>query len=273
MILLELFKYDFVCYAYITIFLLSIMCSLLGNFVVLGRMSSLGDAVSHISFGAMSLAVSITAFPTTLALFFVVLSAIILDRFSKIGVLHGESAVSIVSLFAISIGVISSSIVSSDSVDISHYLFGSALLVSKYDLYWVLGLFFAVFVVMVSFYGDFLYIVSNLESGKRSYRLYKEVSGIFFKIVVSLAIFCAARFLGAILVSSLLIVPACISMKIAKSFKKSLILSLVLSVTIGLGGLTLAIILNLPVGATISFLSSIAFILSFISKKNTKICE
>ena len=107
--------------------------SLLGVSLVLKRYSMIGDGLSHVGFGALSVAAVMNLAPLKVAIPVVILAAVFLLRLSEHSQLKGDSAIAIFSTSALAIGVLVSSKAGLTN-DVSHYMFGSILAMSREDV-------------------------------------------------------------------------------------------------------------------------------------------
>ena len=131
--LIEILSYPFAIRALVVGILLSLCAALLGVNLVLKRLSLLGDGLSHVSFGAAAIALAAGVAPLEFSIPIVVLAAILLMwlQNKKIG---GDAAIAIVSSSSLAIGVIVASMTTGMNTDISNYMFGSILALTKRDV-------------------------------------------------------------------------------------------------------------------------------------------
>ena len=111
----------------------TICASLLGVTLVLKKYSMIGDGLSHIGYGALSVAAVMNLAPLKVALPVVIIAAFILLRLSENSHLHGDSAIALFSTTALAVGILVSSKAGLTN-DVSHYMFGSILAMNKSDV-------------------------------------------------------------------------------------------------------------------------------------------
>ena len=96
------FAYDFVRFALVVGVLVALCAALLGVTLVLRRYSMIGDGLSHMAFGAMTVAMLFSIAPIWLTLPVTVVSAVLLLRSG--GKLKGDAAVAMLSVSSLAMG-------------------------------------------------------------------------------------------------------------------------------------------------------------------------
>ena len=103
---LEMLSYPFMVRALIGGILISLCASLLGVSLVLKRYSMIGDGLSHVSFGALSIALAIGWSPLKLSIPVVVLAAFFLLRITENGKVKSDAAIAMISASALAVGIV-----------------------------------------------------------------------------------------------------------------------------------------------------------------------
>ena len=130
---LNMFSYHFMQRALIVGVLVSLCAALLGVSLVLKRYSMIGDGLSHVGFGALAIASAFNLAPLAVAVPVVVIAAVLLLRLSRSSKLNGDAAIAMISSSALAIGVITVSLTSGMNTEVSSYMFGSVLSLSRSD--------------------------------------------------------------------------------------------------------------------------------------------
>ena len=133
-IISEMMSYPFIVRALIGGVLVSLCASLLGVSLVLKRYSMIGDGLSHVSFGALSVALAAGWSPLKISIPVVVLAAFFLLRITERGKIKSDAAIAMISASALAIGIIVTSMTTGMTTDVSSYMFGSILAMSKEDV-------------------------------------------------------------------------------------------------------------------------------------------
>src|SRR5512136_436131 len=134
MTLIDMFQYGFIQRALIAGSLIAILCAVLGVFLVLRRLSLIGDGLAHVTFGSVALALALKAQPlyvTMAALPLVLLSSLGILRLTEKARIFGDAAIGVVSAAGIALGVILAGVSGGFNVDLFSYLFGNILGISS----------------------------------------------------------------------------------------------------------------------------------------------
>ena len=126
-LLLEMFSYPFLVRAMIGGICISLCASLLGVSLVLKRYSMIGDGLSHVSFGALSIAVAFNWAPLAVSIPVVAAAAVLLLRITGNGKIKSDAAIAMISAGSLAIGIIVTSLTTGMTTDVSSYMFGLLL--------------------------------------------------------------------------------------------------------------------------------------------------
>lgn len=259
--ILALFSYAFMQRALLVGLLVAPCAALLGVSLVLRRYSMIGDGLSHVGFGALSLAFALNAAPLQVALPVVILAAFWLLHLSENSKMHGDSAIALVSSASIALGVVITSLTGGMSTDVYDLMFGSILAVGRDDLTLSLLLSAAVLFVFIFFYRR-IFAITFDEGFSRTAGIRVQFYTLLIAFLTAVTIVVGMRIMGSMLISSLIIFPALTAMRLFRSFRGVTICAAVLSVIAFGIGLLLSFWLSLPTGATI-VLVNLGFFLVF----------
>lgn len=257
--ILQMFSYPFMQRALIAGVLVSLCAALLGVPLVLKRYSMIGDGLSHVSFGALSVAVACGWAPLPVSIPVVVIAALGLLRMTERSRLGADAAIAVVSASALAIGIIVTSLTTGMTTDVDSYMFGSILAMDRADVALSAGLSAAVLLLFVLFYHK-LFAITFDESFSRATGVRVGLYNTFLSVLTALTIVLGMRMMGAMLISSLVIFPALTAMRLKKSFFGVVILAGCLSVVCFCVGLIGSYLLSLPVGASVVVTSLAAFL-------------
>ncbi len=267
--MIEMFSYGFIQRALLAGILIGVLCAVLGVFLVLRRLSLIGDGLAHTTFGAVALA--LFAGLQGAAMLLVSLPAMLLV---SIGILKlaskarlgGDAAIGIVSSVGISLGVMLAVVGKGYGVDLFSYLFGSILAISSAELVIAAALFIIVMALLWFYYNELVALTFNEEIA--------SVSGIkvgflnnLLAALTALTVVLAMKLVGIMLISALLILPASAALQVARGFRMTVILAVLFSIFSVVGGIVISFMLNLPSGATIILLAFTVFSLSFLLRR------
>ena len=132
--IIEMFSYPFIVRAFIVGVLVSLCAALLGVSLVLKQYSMIGDGLSHVSYGALSIALACNVAPLKVSIPVVIAAAFLLLRMTEKGLMKSDAAIAAVSASALAIGVSVTSLTTGMTTDVNSYMFGSILAMTKDDV-------------------------------------------------------------------------------------------------------------------------------------------
>ena len=244
------FSFPFVRYALIVGVLISLCSSLLGVTLVLKRFSFIGDGLSHVAFGALSIATVLKLNNTMfLVLPLTVLCAIVILAAGNKTRIKGDAAIAMISVSALAFGYLLVNLFSASanlSGDVCSTLFGSTsiLTLTKGEV--------GVFVV---FYNK-IFAVTFDEDFAASSGTNAGAYNLLLAVIIAVIIVLAMNLVGSLLISALIIFPALSAMRLFRSFLSVTICSAILSVVCSVAGLLVSIVAGTPVGSTIADLAA-----------------
>lgn len=248
--IITMFSYTFMQKAIIVGAVIALCASLLGVILVLKRYSMIGDGLSHVGFGALSVAVALNAAPLLVALPVVVVAAFFLLRLSSNGKMKGDSAIALVSSSSIAIGVIVNAASKGSNMDLNSYMFGSVLAMSGSDVYISIILAVVVLSIFVVFYHR-IFAITFDENFAKATGIKTGFYNTLLAILTAVTIVVGMRIMGTMLISSLIIFPALTSMRVFKNFRAVVISSGIISVLCFVSGVILSYMYSFPTGACI----------------------
>jgi zinc transport system permease protein len=263
--ILSFLEYTFIQRAFVAGIFVAITCSALGLFLVLRKMSLIGDGLSHVSFGAIAIGLFFGIYPFYVAVPLVIIASILILKISEKARIYGDAAIGIVSAVGISIGVILASLSSGFNVDLFSYLFGSILAVSEFEVVLSVLLSIIVLFLIYYFYWDLFSTTFDEEYAKTTGIRTQHIN-IILTILTAITVVLSVKIVGIMLVSALLILPAVTALQISRGFAKAMYVGCIASVVSIIGGITISYYFDLPTGATIILVNSLLFFLSYLMK-------
>lgn len=259
-IISEMMTYPFIVRALIGGVLVSLCASLLGVSLVLKRYSMIGDGLSHVSFGALSVALAAGWSPLKISIPVVVLAAFFLLRITERGKIKSDAAIAMISASALAIGIIVTSMTTGMTTDVSSYMFGSILAMSKEDVRFAAVLSVIVLGLFLFCYNK-IFAVTFDENFARATGVNVSIYNVLIAVLTAVTIVIGMRMMGAMLISSLIIFPSLTAMRIFKSFRGVVIVSGVLSIICFSIGMVISYIYSTPAGASVVVVNLAAFLI------------
>lgn len=249
-LLQEMFSYPFLVRAMIGGICISLCASLLGVSLVLKRYSMIGDELSHVSFGALSIAVAFGWAPLAVSIPVVAAAAVLLLRITGNGKIKSDAAIAMISAGSLAVGIIVTSLTTGMTTDVSSYMFGSILAMSREDMYLSVVLSLVVLGMFVICYNK-VFAVTFDESFAKATGVRVSAYNLLIAVLTAITIVLGMRMMGAMLISSLVIFPALTSMRVFKSFLGVVVSAGVVSVVCFFIGLVLSYVYSIPAGASV----------------------
>ncbi len=279
------FSYSFVIYALLVGVLIALCASLLGVTLVLKRYSFIGDGLSHVAFGAMSIATifnatsnsfniiptaklannSIIVMPITIAI------AIFLLKTGQNTKIKGDAMIAMLSVGSLAIGYMLMNVFSTTanvSGDVCSTLFGSIsiLTLTKIEVLICVILSLIVILLYILFYNK-IFAITFDENFSKATGVKVGRYNLMIAVIIAVIIVLGMNLVGSLLISALIIFPALSAMRVIENFKGVVICSAVISVLCTFFGMIGSILFSTPVGSTIVTADIIVFLLCSIIGK------
>lgn len=264
----EIFTFGFVIRAFIVGILVSLCASLLGVTLVLKKFSMIGDGLSHVGFGAMTIALALNVAPLYIAVPIMFISAFLLLRVKES--VNADCAIAIISSSSIAIGVLASSLSGGMNIDVYSYMFGSILAVNNSDVLISVVLSLIILFVYVFFYNR-IFAVTFDEAFASASGIRTKSFNVVFSLLTAATIIIGMRIMGTMLISGLIIFPAITGMQLFDSYKKVTLSAAFISVTAFLIGMLASCIFTyIPAGAGVIIANLLFLIIASLTKRLTK---
>ncbi len=262
-------QFEFMRRTLIVSFLLSIMIPLIGIVMVNRKTSMVGDALSHVSLAGVGIGLILGIDPMIGAIVVCVLGAFSIESIRKKFPQYGDMATAII----LSIGLGTAAILSDFAPGgntFESYLFGSISSVTPMDVIIVSAIFILVVAASIVFYGGLLDIAVDDNLARLAGVDVKLVNGIF-TILSAITIALAVKIVGALLVTSLIVLPVATSLIVSRSYKETYIISVILGIVYMMLGITISFYYDVKPGGAIVINALIGMLLFTIYAKIRKI--
>lgn len=246
--------------------LIGITAPLIGIFLVLRRLSMIGDTLAHVTIAGVALGFLTGIYPIAVGLIFAVVASFAIEKLRKAYKGYAELSIAIIMAGGVALASLFFTLGMGYNSDVVSYLFGSIYTLDKMDLYVVGGVTLVVVIIISLFFKE-MFLLTFEEDAASVSGLPVKLLNLLLTVMTALVISTAIKIVGALLVSALLTIPAACSLFIARSFKQSVIFSVVIAEIAVVVGLMAAGIWNLAPGATIVLLLITMLILILVGKK------
>ena len=248
--ILEALSYGFMQKALVAGIAVGIICSFMGTFLVLRRYSLFGDGIAHVAFGGISVGLFLGVFPLWTAFIVSIFGGLGLQKLRQSTKISGDSAVAVVLVSGLAVGVILVSSSGGFSVDLFSFLFGSILLISDEDVIMILAISTGVIATLILLQKQFLHLTFNEEQAKLG-GLQTTLLNYAFVILAAITVVTSFRLVGMLLISALVVIPNITAMMYGKGFKKTVGISLGISVFSVISGILVSYFFNVAASGTI----------------------
>lgn len=255
-----IFEYQFMQNAIIAGVLASIVCGIIGVMIVEKKLVMMSGGIAHTAYGGVGLGYLLNFPPILGAFFFAIAAAFGIGFIKRKGGTRADVIISMFWSLGMALGILFIALRPGYPPDLSSYLFGNILSVTRADLWLMLILAFLVLAVVTILYQDwknYLFdeefaFVMGKPTGFMEYLLL---------LLVALTVVVLIRVVGIILVISLLAAPAAIAEMVTHRFEQRMGYAIVFGLITTLGGLTISYYWNVASGASIVLLSAAIYLL------------
>ncbi|WP_300724529.1 metal ABC transporter permease [uncultured Bacteroides sp.] len=256
--ILELFQYTFFQHALLGSLFASIACGIIGTYIVTRRLVFISGGITHASFGGVGIGLYTGISPLLTAAIFSVLSAFGVEWLSKRSDMREDSAIAVFWTFGMAVGIIFSFLAPGFTPDLSSFLFGNILTITRGDIL-MLGI---ISVALILFFSLFLRPIIAIAFD-REYARSQRMPVAFFEytlmMFIALTIVACLRMVGIVLAISLLTLPQMTANLFTYKFKHIIWLSILIGYISCLGGLLFSYSYQIPSGASIIFISILIY--------------
>ena len=258
---MDILNYSFFQHALIGSLLASILCGIIGTYIVTRRLVFISGGITHASFGGIGIGVFLGINPILSAMVFSIMSACGVQWLSTKGNIREDSAIAMFWTLGMSIGIICSFLTPGFMPDLPSFLFGSILTIGIPDLILLGSLCFITTILFVFFYQTIICVAFDPIFAK-SQRLPVQTIEYILMILIAMAIVSTLRMVGIVLAMSLLTIPQMTANLFTYNFKRMIYLSIAFGWLDCLLGLSISYWFNVPSGASIIFISIVMYALS-----------
>ncbi|AYV34546.1 metal ABC transporter permease [Erysipelothrix rhusiopathiae] len=259
-----MFKYEFMRTAFLVGGLLAVIIPLIGVVVVFKRMSMIGDALSHVSLSGITIGLILGFNPIVGAIALSLVAALSIEFIQKKFGKYQELAIAIIMSFGIGLSGVLLGFVKNPA-NFNSFLFGSIVAIGDSDNLLAILLSLVVIGVSIRYYREFFYLAFDEKSAFLSGIDTNRIS-LIFTILTAITVSIASRIVGALIVSSLMVIPTACAMQVSKSYRSTMLYAIVFSLTFVWLGLALSYALNLAPGGTIVLLGVGVLVILIIIK-------
>ncbi len=248
---MEMLHYDFMQRAWFAGGLIARVASVLGVYLMLRRQALMADMLSHVSLAGVALGALIKVNPSLFGFIIALIGAVVVEFVRRSYKTYSEVSIAIIMIGGLSTALVLMSMNPGISRSFSSYLFGSVVAVQETEIYLVAGV---ALVGALFFYGlrKPLYLITFDEETARANGVPVNLISLLFSVMTGMIVAAAMPIVGVLLVSSLIVLPAALAIRLAQGFTAALMLAMLLGLMGVFSGLTASYELSTPPGGTIA---------------------
>ncbi|MGD0071516.1 MAG: metal ABC transporter permease [Candidatus Bathyarchaeia archaeon] len=247
---LSLLQAPFIQRAFIISIIIAILSSILSIFIVLKKISLIGDGLSHTAFGGLALGYYLSVFPLWIAGITVVLGSIGINKALRSTKISGDAAVAVFLQLGLAGGITLLSLARGFGINLESLLFGSILIVNFDQIITAAVVAAVTLSIIFLFFKELVYITFD-ETQARAAGIKTWVFDYLLSILSGIVVIIAIPVVGVLLISALLVLPALISTQVTKSFKQTVILSPIIGLITVIIGILISVTIDAAPGGTI----------------------
>lgn len=252
---MNILSYDFMQRAFAAGIITALLASVMGVFIVLRRMSLVGDSLSHAALAGVAGGMLFGIYPFYGALIFSGVAAVLIEFIRSAFKKYSEVALAVVMSGGMGLAVVLISLGKSFNADLMSYLFGSLVAVSREDIIIISILGFFIIGSVILLYRELFSITFDDEAAAVLGIPVKWIN-FYFTLLTALVIALSVRVVGALLISALMVIPAAVGLQLATSFKSTFVIAIAVALFSVITGIYTSFIFDLAPGGTIVLIAS-----------------
>lgn len=248
---------------------LSFITGPLGSFVVWRKMSYFGDTLSHAALFGIAIGFLLQINPFYAVIFITIILAITLVYLETQQKIAIDTLLGILAHSSLSLGVVVISLMKNIRVDLMGYLFGDLLSITFFDVYLMSGGILIVGLILICNWNKFLYVTISEELAF-SHGINIVKTKLLLTLVLALTIGLSMKFVGALIITSLLIIPAATARFYSRTPEQMALLAILVGSISIIGGLLFSAYYDTPTGPSVVIVNAFLFICSLVVTKFSK---
>lgn len=259
----ELLSHTFMQRALIEAVLVGGICALIGVYVVLNGLSFIGAGISHSTFAGVAIGLLLGINPLITALLFSTAVALSIGWVSEKTDLKHDTSVGIFFAATMAFGVLLIGMMKDFYVDVFSYLFGNILALTAADIWISLGMTLLIGAMIILLYKEFLALSFDAEIASVMGLPVRTLHYLLL-VLIALTVVLSVKSVGVVLVSALIVTPAAAAYQLTVSFRRMMLLSVIIGIGSAVSGLLLSYWIDVPSGAGIVLVATLVFFASWL---------
>ncbi len=264
--MIDMFSYAFMQRAFIAAIIIAFIAPCIGVPIVLKRLSAIGDATSHSALAGIAIGLLLGINPVLGGLIFSVLAVLGIEFFRKAFSKFSEIAAVVIMSAGIGLTALVSGFITSGAANLNAFMFGSIVAISDFEL-WLTVILGAIVLSAFALMRHELFFITFDEEAARLSGIKTGLVNTVLMLLTAITVSVASRVVGALMISSLMVIPVACAMMIGKSYRLTVIWSVIFAQIFAVFGLIISYFADLRPGGTIVLLGVITLIILMIFKR------
>lgn len=264
-----MFEYQYMQNAFWAIIIITPLFGLVGTMIVNNKLAFFSDALGHSALTGIAIGALLGVMNPTLSMvIFGIVFALLLNRIKDLQISSRDTIISVFSSTALALGLVILSY-NGNFTKFSNYLIGDILSIVPQEIFLLLGI---AVVVLAFWYFLFnqLFAISMNSSLARSKGIKVRLIEDIFIVLVAVIVMFSIRWVGILIINSLLILPAASSRNISKNMRQYTFWTILFALFSGITGLVISYYALTATGPTIVLVSSIIFFITYLLRKQSE---
>ena len=262
----DFMQYTFMKNAFLAILLVSPIFAIIGTMIVNKKMAFFSDALGHSALTGIAIGMLLGMTNINISMIiFAVIFALLLNFIKSKTTYGADTIISVFSSIAIALGLVI--LAQSGSFNkYSSYLVGDILSISEPEILYLFVAFILTFIFWFYLFNKINAVSLNATLAKSKGINVKAMENIF-AILIAVMVMISIRWVGILLINSLIILPAASSRNISMNMRSYHLFSIIFALFSGISGLIISYYTNIPTGPMIVIISGIIYFITFGIKK------
>lgn len=269
-LLFSLLQAGFIQRAFIISIIIAVLSSILSIFIVLKKISLIGDGLAHTALGGLALGYYLNLMPLWIAGVTVILGSVGITKAMRSTKISSDAAVAVFLQLGLAAGIVLLSLARGFGFNLESLLFGSVLLVNFDQIITALVIAIITLGLIFLFFKELVYVTFD-ETQARASGIKTWFFDYMISVLAGIVVVVSIPIVGVLLISALLVLPALTSIQVARSFKQTVILSPVIGLVTVILGLFLSIVLDAAPGGMIVLTGLAILAIILITKRTQRI--
>lgn len=263
---IEILSIPFMQRAFISGLMVALVCSVLGIFAILKRMTFYGDAIGHASLAGIAFGILVSVNPLFTAFILALVLGLLIYELNRRYQITNDIVLGFFFSFLMAVGVIIINLAPGYQPELISFLFGNILTITQSNMYLIVGIGALIIILMEIFYEKLVAVTFDETEAKLSNIKVEWLNRLLF-LMLSATVILTIKIVGITLANGLLIIPAATAQLISKSLKQMFYFAPLFAISAVILGLFFSYTFDIVSGPAIVVVLMLQWILILVTKK------